>query len=302
MSDLQPRKLFFKHILRKIFLEDWALKLLALAITVALWLGVTGLSTQVTRSIVVPLNSIISNDAIITNTLRQEVEIVLRGDKRAIEQLNRGDISASLDLTLFKPGDWVVPLSPDTVSVNNLAPGLTLEEVRPNNMAVKLEAVAEKEIAVKAETSGTVASGFEIYSTAVLPPMIRVRGPASIMKMLQYVKTEKIDITGKKEEFTARQIAVTSLNPQAAVLNTVVDVYFRIGERRIERSFLLPIPGVTGKTARFVVYGPRTLLAKVRTDEFKIEMYLDDNGEEAPRVIVPAELQDMVDIRKLKLN
>lgn len=302
MSDLQPRKLFFKHILRKIFLEDWALKLLALAITVALWLGVTGLSTQVTRSIVVPLNSIISNDAIITNSLRQEVEIVLRGDKRAIEQLNRGDISASLDLTLFKPGDWVVPLSPDTVSVNNLAPGLTLEEVRPNNMAVKLEAVAEKEIAVKAETSGTVASGFEIYSTAVLPPMIRVRGPASIMKMLEYVKTEKIDITGKKEEFTARQIAVTSLNPQAAVLNTVVDVYFRIGERRIERSFLLPIPGVTGKTARFVVYGPRTLLAKVRTDEFKIEMYLDDNGEEAPRVIVPAELQDMVDIRKLKLN
>jgi hypothetical protein len=31
-----------ERLLRKVFLEDWGLKLLALAITIALWLGVTG--------------------------------------------------------------------------------------------------------------------------------------------------------------------------------------------------------------------------------------------------------------------
>lgn len=303
VSKPQPaKKLFFKHILKKIFLEDWALKLLALVITFALWLSVTGLSTKATRSLVVPLNSSISNDAIITNTLRQDVEIVLRGDKRKLDQINQNDISASLDLSAVKPGDWVIQLSPDTVWVNSLAQGVTLDEVRPSNMAVKLEAVAEKDIAVKAETNGSIATGYEIYSTTVLPPLTRVRGPESIVKTLDHAQTERIDVTGKTESFTARQIAVTSPNQKAAVLNTVVDVFFKIGERRIERSFSLTVPGMQGKMASFVAFGPRSLLSKAQADDFKIEIYLNDRGEEAPRVILQDELQDVVEIRKLKIN
>ncbi|HEX3102437.1 MAG TPA: hypothetical protein VHQ01_11620, partial [Pyrinomonadaceae bacterium] len=64
----EPRKLFFKHIARKIFLEDWALKLTALAITLALWFGVTGLSTPQDRNFTIPLNLTIANNAEITNT------------------------------------------------------------------------------------------------------------------------------------------------------------------------------------------------------------------------------------------
>jgi hypothetical protein len=37
-----------ERLLRKLFLEDWGLKLLALAITIALWLGVTGQNKPVT--------------------------------------------------------------------------------------------------------------------------------------------------------------------------------------------------------------------------------------------------------------
>ena len=65
----KPRKLFAKHIVRKIFLEDWALKLLALVITLALWLGVTGLSTPTKTRVTVPLVPSISNSAEITNSL-----------------------------------------------------------------------------------------------------------------------------------------------------------------------------------------------------------------------------------------
>ena len=40
----QQLGLFIKNILRKVFLEDWLMKLMALIITFALWMGVTGLS------------------------------------------------------------------------------------------------------------------------------------------------------------------------------------------------------------------------------------------------------------------
>src|SRR6478752_8738348 len=89
--------LFFKHIIRKIFLEDWAMKLLALVITLGLWLGVTGLSTPTTKRFTVPLVPNISNSAEITSALIQEVDIVVSGDKRKVDQINRTDLSATLD-------------------------------------------------------------------------------------------------------------------------------------------------------------------------------------------------------------
>ena len=293
--------LFAKHVIRKVFLEDWGLKLIALVITLALWFGVTGLSTPTKERLTVPLNLTISTDTVVVNVIRPEVDIVISGDKRKLEQINRSDLSAGLDLTEVAPGDWVITLSPETVSVV-LPPGVKLETVQPGNVAVKLESVAEKDVEVKTETTGSVEPGYEIYSTSVLPSKIRVRGPASVVKTLEYVQTDKIDLTGKKEEFTSKQVPVNASNPKAAVLNTVVDVYFRIGEKRGERAFTLPIIGEPGKTASFILYGPKTLLQKVRADQIKVEIYLNDSGEITPRVVVPTELQAVVEIRNLKVK
>jgi hypothetical protein len=122
------------------------------------------------------------------------------------------------------------------------------------------------------------------------------------MRTLDHVQTEHIDIAGKTEEFTARQVAVTSPNPKAAVLNTVVDVFFKIGERRTERSFSLPVPGTAGRVATFVVFAPRTLLGKAHADDFRIEMFLDESGEDTPRIILPASLEGVAEIRRLAVK
>ena len=243
----------------------------------------------------------ISSDAQIVNVPQQEVDIEISGDKRKIEQINRSEITASLDLTDLPPGDKVVTLSPENIFVP-LPQGVKLVEIAPSRIAVNLEAVEEKELDVKAETTGEPAPGFDVYSTSVLPPKIRVRGPASIVRPLEYVQTDKIDLAGNKENFTARQIPVTAPNPKAAVLNTFVDVVFRIGEKRIERSFTLPITGQPGKTATFTIYGPRTLLAKERSDAFKIEITKNNSAEGTPQLILPADLQDLVEIKKLTVR
>jgi YbbR domain-containing protein len=294
-------KLFAKHVVRKIFLEDWGLKLTALVITFGLWFGVTGLSTPTNKRFTVPLTPSISNNAEITNALITEVDIVLSGDKRKLEQLNKNDLTATLDLTEVAPGDRVVSLTPDNVYVN-LPPGIKLAEIQPGRIAVNLEAVEEKELEVRAETKGVPAAGFEVYASLVSPPKVKVRGPASVIRTLDSVETAKIDLAGKKSDFTAQQIAVNVANPKATVFNTVVDVFFRIGERRVERASTIPVTGLDGKTASFVIYAPRTLLAQTKPDAFKVEIILNDKGEEMPEVTLPPELKDIAEIRKLKLN
>lgn len=76
----------------------------------------------------------------------------------------------------------------------------------------------------------------------------------------------------------------------------------RIGEKRVERAFSIPVTNAAGKTASFVLYAPKTLIAKLRSDDLKVEMVLGESGEEEPQVVLPPELQDLAEVRRLKMN
>jgi YbbR domain-containing protein len=275
------------------------MKVIALVITLALWLGVSGLSTPTVKRFTVPLVMSISNNAEITNTPIQEVDVVLSGDKRKIDQINRSDLTAAIDLTDVMPGDRVLQLTPDNVSVA-LPTGVRLEDIQPSRIAVKLELVDEKDIVVRAETTGQPADGFEIYSTTVNPAKVRVRGPASYVGSLDSVPTGAVDISGAKEDVSARQVPVSVPNAKASVFNTVVDVAIRIGETRVERSFLVSAAG--GKSVSATLYGPRSLLAKLRVADLKADIVKDEAGEDVAQLLLPDALQGIVEIRKIRIN
>jgi YbbR domain-containing protein len=290
-----------KHLLRKVFLEDWGLKVVSLLIAIALWVGVTGLSTPTVKRFTVPLVANPANNVEVTNQLVQDVDIVLTGDKRDVDKLNRSDLTAVLDLTDVPAGDRVVSLSPTNVYVN-LPQGIKLTEVQPGRIAVDLEAVEEKDVDVDPNISGTPADGFEVYSSTALPQRIRIRAPSSVVKATSSLSTDPVDVTGWKDGFTAHQVAVRASSAKIAVYSTVVDVSVRIGEKRIERTFTIPAPGLTGKTIMFTIFGPKTALTKAKAEDFKVEIVLDNSGVEAPQITLPAGLADLSDIRKVKLT
>ncbi|CAN5164305.1 hypothetical protein BH20ACI2_BH20ACI2_11900 [soil metagenome] len=302
----EPKIQLVRHVLKRIFFDDWMIKLTALVITFALWFGVTGLSTPITKRFTIPLAPSVATDIEIVNNPREEVEIVVSGDKRRVDQISRSDLVATLDLRDVAPGDWVISLSPETISVT-LPQGIKLIEVQPGRIPINLEAVEEKDIEVKVVFSGNLAPGLEVYGANVLPARIRVRGPASFIKTLEHVETDPVDIEGRERDFTARQVPVGVSNPKASVLNTVVDVIFRIGERRVERSFSVPIfgfpvpiAGLEGKTAYFTLYGPRTLVMGARDSDFRVDMPQTDGGQ--PQVVLPPDFENVVEIRKLTVR
>ena len=295
------RQISFRRLLRRIFLEDWLTKVIALFITVALWLGVTGLRAPTTaRFRSVPLNLRVSNNIEVTNSPVQEVDLVITGDKRRIDQLNPRDLVVSLDLTDVTAGERTVQITPENVSVE-LPTGVRLEEIQPNKIAVKLEAVGEREVTVKAETEGAVAENYEIYSRTISPIKVRVRGPESFIKSLDSISTEKINLENRQEDFTVRQVALNLVNPKVTLLDTVVDVNFRVGEKRIERMFTIPIPGET-KSAAVVLYGGRSVLESLKPEDLQVEMVKTEAGETSLNLVLPPEIRGQVEIRKLKIN
>ncbi len=269
------------------------MKLVALVITFGLWFGVTVVSKgkQTSDRFTVPLNFRLLDNAEVTNAPVQEVEIRVRGLDEKIEQIRRNDLVAYVDLTELAPGESVLTLTPESVSVP-LPDGVKVFDLQPSRIAVTIEAIEEKEIAVKAVTDGTPETGFELYGEpATLPQKVKVRGPASLVNAIDQLLTDKIPLTGRREDFTARQIPVTVANNKVTIFNTVVDVFVRIGEKRAERQISVPVPGFPGKAATAILYGPKTALAKIKPADIKIEIIKDDYGNDIPKFDLPPEIE-----------
>ena len=300
--DSHPTILFFKHIIRKVFLEDWLMKLVALAITLALWFGVTGLSTPSTQRLTsIPLSLRYSNNIEVTHAPIEEVDLVVTGDKRKLAQINKNDLIVSMDISDVMPGDRVINLTPETVLVS-LPTGVRLDEIQPRGIPIRIEAVEEREVAIKPVTYGSVPEGYEVYSETVTPARVRVRGPAGFIRTLEAVPTERIDVGDRTSDFTVRQIPIGVSDPKSSVLtDTVVDVTFRIGEKRIERVYTVPLGDGTGRRAIVTLFGGRSQFENIKPNDIRIETEKNDSGQDVPRAVLPNSLTG-VEIRSIKLR
>lgn len=291
-----------RRLFRRVFLDDWLIKAIALVITFALWLGVTGLRAPIdVRLNGVPLSLRFSNEIEPVNSPIQKVDIVVTGDNRRIAQINKMNLIVSVDLTDVKAGDRKIQLTPENVNVE-LPTGVKLTEIQPNNTFVKLENVVEREVPVKADTEGSVAEDFEIYNVAVLPNKVRIRGPESLVTPLNFVSTEKINTENRDSDFTARQVG---LNPVKKItfIDTVVDVVFNVGEKRIERLFTVPVQTEKEKhTATVVLYGAHTIIDRLKPEDLQVETVKTDSGENSLRLNLPSDIEGKVEIRKFKIN
>ncbi len=270
-----------------------------MVITVALWLGVTGLKTLKTgRFRNIPLIIRVGNDIEITNSPVQEVDLIILGDEGKLEHLNSRNLVVSLDLSDIAAGDRAVQITPENVNVE-LPNGFKLEEIQPNKIAVKLERVEERDITVKAETEGSIAENYEIYSETVSPLKVRVRGPESFVRTLDFVSTEKINLENRDADFTVRQVALNVINPKITLLDTAVDVAFRVGEKRIERLFVVPVQA-ENKRASVILFGGRSIIESLKPEDLRVESVKNEAGETTLKLTLPAEIQDQIEIRKLK--
>ena len=278
------------------------MKLVALAITLALWFGVTGLSSPTTQRLTsIPLSLRFSNNIEVTNAPPEEVDLVVTGDRRKLAQINKNDIVISVDISDLTPGDRVINLLPENVAVS-LPTGVKLDAIQPRTIPVRIEAVEERDVEVRAETSGALPEGYEIYSQTVTPQKVRLRGPAGFVRSLEFVPTERIDLTNRKSDFTARQVPIGVANPKASILTeTVVDVSFLVGEQRVERVYSVAVNDDTGRRAIVTLFGPRSLFENVRPADLRVDI-LPDPGRDATQVVLPPSLEGRVEVRSVRLR
>jgi YbbR domain-containing protein len=279
-----------EKILRKIFIEDWSLKLLSLAITLVLWLVVTSQNEPVTTHVNVQLNFVRPQSLEISNDPPKFVEVTLTGSRSKLDNLSPLDLVATIDLTDQRVGERVVRLS-DKAQVP-LPQGVKIERFLPPAIPIQLEAIAQREVQLEPRVDGKPADGYEIYGITPSQNTVVVRGPATKVGQLDKAPTETIWLSGQKETFTATNVAIDIPDPKIDLFSPVVNVRIEIGEQRIERAFAdVPVTTTAGTkpepgTAGVTIVGPRSLMEALQKEEIRIVL----NSDSQPLLELPPSL------------
>ncbi|HET9477718.1 MAG TPA: CdaR family protein [Pyrinomonadaceae bacterium] len=287
-----------EKLARKIFLEDWSLKLLSLAIALVLWLVVTGQNEPVTAHVNVQLNFIRPPSLEISNDPPRTVDVMLTGSRNKLDDLTSLDLVATVDISDQRAGERVLRLA-DKAQIP-LPQGVKVDGYQPSAIPLRLEPILERQVPIEPKLEGQVAEGFEIYAVRPNKGSVTVRGPESRVVALQKVVTESILIGGQRESFTASNVAIDMPDPKVDLVDPVVTVNVEIGERRVERTFsgvaATAADGskVQPSTGEVTLLGPASMVESLKPEELKI--VVDGNGS---RLELPPALKGKVSIKSI---
>jgi YbbR domain-containing protein len=286
-------------LVRRIFVEDWSLKLLSLAIALVLWLLVTGQNEPVTAHVNVQLNFIRPAALEISNDPPRAVDVMLTGSRNKLDDLTTLDLVATVDISDQRAGERVLRLADKAQIV--LPQGVKVDGYQPSAIPVRLEPIIERQVPIEAKLEGKVADGFEVYSVLPNKGSVTLRGPESRVTALPKVLTESIWLGGHKESFTAPNVAIDVPDPKVDSLDPVVSVEIEIGERRVEKTVSgVTVSGADGSRAQpasasVTVLGPASLINSLKLEDLKV--VVDGNG---PKLELPPALKGKVIMKSIQ--
>ena len=218
--------------LRKLFLEDWGLKLLALAITVVLWLGVTGQNKPVTLRVNgVQLNFLKPEGFELSNEPPTTVDVVFTGSKDKLDRIEPRELIANVDLSDQKAGERIIKLTVSRVKME-LQEDVKIQGFYPTSVPIRLEPVIEVPLNVEVKFEGKLPEGYELGNITVSPSTVRLRGPSDHINSLRKAMTETVWLDGKKENFDLSHVEINIPDAKVDILDPAVEVRVEVLEKR----------------------------------------------------------------------
>jgi YbbR domain-containing protein len=190
---------------RSLLLENIGLKVIALLLGGLIWAVASGERRErpKERPLEVPLVLAgFPSDLVITNAFPQTVNVRLRGRDSTLRSLSSQNVEATLDLSgSARPGEVSFALRPDVL---NLPARVEVVSINPPSVTFRLERRQQKAIPIRPYLVGSLPLGFEAGEVTVTPPQALVSGPASLIRDISEVATDRIILSGRISPFVVR--------------------------------------------------------------------------------------------------
>lgn len=176
----------------KFFTENIGLKLLSLALAVAIWNTVGGDPvTETTLRVPVEFRNMPANLELMTT--QTEVELRVRGPSRALRRATSGDFSVQVNLQPRPQfGEQTYAFRTNEIQTPTF---VKVVQLIPAQIRFTLEPTATKQVPIHPQFSGEVAPNQQVKSFRLRPPQATIAGPRSRVEPFQTVLTDPVDLT-----------------------------------------------------------------------------------------------------------
>jgi YbbR domain-containing protein len=256
--------------------ENIGLKALALCFALGLFAFLQRQTDEQQRTIPVPIVMRLPPDTAARELMTQipaSVHVTLRGPAHTIDRsLQTGVPPIEIDL---RDGHR------DSISFEermfSFPPDTTITIIDPPSIDLEWEDVVTRQIPLQAAITGQTAEGYVVKGQPEVDPTeLTVRGPVSVVEVMQFARLAAFDVSGLSEGVHRRRIAIDAppvraryLGPAAA--NVAVTVARRVSEARFENR-AVEVVGVPGATATphmvdVTVVGPPEVVRSLKPDQ-----------------------------------
>jgi len=185
---------------RRIFIENWPIKLASLILAVTLWFYVTS-KGKTEMSLTVPLEfRNIPQGMVVVGDVPGSIELRLQGQERALRDIAAGKkVVGSVDLGRGKEGGNIIRLSPDDIRKPS---SVLVTYLDPFEIAVTLDRIDRKNLRLKPVVTGRPAQGYRVKSVSAKPLRVTLEGPAGVIRSFTVLQTLPVDISGMRNNDT----------------------------------------------------------------------------------------------------
>jgi hypothetical protein len=190
---------------------------------------------------------------IVTQFRTDKIEIHIQADPRLIQKLSEkpihypADLYTDLDIDpagtpasmSIGPGYYLLPVDKRRIPMD---PSITILEISPSYLGVRLEKKITREFKVEVPCSGAPPEGLIALAPAPDPPSVILTGAESLIDDIQTVKTRPVDLTQARESFK-KEVPLDLETPRYVTTETpIIVVSVRIQEEQVEKTIQdLPI-------------------------------------------------------------
>ena len=203
----------------------WPVKILALAAAVLLFVfnRMNNLEQGVFE---LPIEVILPDGYVLADPLRAHAAVTIRGEgEGALRRAAPDQFRAYVDLTRFRrEGTFTAAVQYGRRDAGQLVDAF-VDRVEPAEVTVSLERVAERSVPVVANVAGSPEKGYALSQYTVTPPVVRLRGPRTVVENTTSVLTEEISLDGITGDYRTRVGLLASSPLIAFVGSAKVEFY-----------------------------------------------------------------------------
>ena len=189
--------------------SDWGLRILSVFLALTVWWFVSAprRGSVSERAYAVPLSLVnMPRDLVITTAVQDTVSVRLRGRASDLRSLSSANLEVPLDLRTAVPGDITFTIRPQAI---NVPPQVEVVSIDPSSVRFRVEQLRQKSVPIRPFLVGQPSGGYVVGDATLSPDHALVSGPASQIRNLSEVATERVIMTGRTETFV-QNVAVVS--------------------------------------------------------------------------------------------